>query len=215
MSHFSYTDVVDFIMANDAQTNDKGKPAVPDADMEREREILEELRRAVGKIREGQRSRRALLPADDTVMDLLSGQNTSRNKESGSRASSHSFNAYVVKNRDDLSLREEEYSLASLREQLDRCQEILEHFRAGQVRRGLKGRIANYVALLSHRILNWFITPSIMFDESAKKALCDIATAIDGMQRQIRIIVADVAALRKGSVDPERGDDAHKRNPMG
>lgn len=178
----------------------KTQPRITDREMleqEREREILEELRRAVSEIRGRAASRKVLFPADKSVTDLLT--RTAPGKQGESSTAEHSFNAYVLKTIDDVSLLEERYSLARLREELDHCQAVLQHFRAGQSRSGVRARLANYVALMSRRVLKWFIAPSMIFDESAMRALSEITAAIETMQRQLKVIADELAALRKAS----------------
>lgn len=199
-------------MPDNAGTSSAGVPAGsnPNVTDELDREILNASRQAGGRGRPPG-SRMALFPVEPSAIELLSCPSTASVDHDESSTPAHSFNAYVAKRVDEFSLLEGKYSLATLSEQLDRCRTVLRHFHAGQARRGLKGRAANFVALISHRILNWFITPSIEFDDAAEKSLSEITYAIDRMQRQIKIIATEVAWLRERAVDQGKVGDGHEK----
>lgn len=92
-------------------------------------------------------------------------------------------------------LLQERHSLDSLTASLTHCEAILTYFRAGPQRVGIRGKIANVVASFTRRFLNWFITPSLAFDDHAHRALRESAAAIKVLQRQVSLLALELSKI--------------------
>jgi hypothetical protein len=102
---------------------------------------------------------------------------------------------FVAARVDSPALLEERHPLSDLRRSLAECETVLRYFAAGPGRVGFSGKVLNASQQCTRRVLNWFIGPSISFDESAIKAAGEATAAIDVMQRQIHLIAQELAAL--------------------
>jgi hypothetical protein len=79
-------------------------------------------------------------------------------------------------------------SLSQFNQLLAECRRTLAYLNLPPERHGLKGTIANWIQAASRRILNWFITPSVEFDNRAMRALEQIARELDAVQQELHFL---------------------------
>lgn len=88
------------------------------------------------------------------------------------------------------------FSLASMRKNLEDCRTVLRFYDVGPQRTGFAGRLADFVTSVTKRVLNWFITPSMMFDRSAASALEEAAAALERLQSQVLLLSSELRSVQ-------------------
>lgn len=103
--------------------------------------------------------------------------------------------SFTARRIDDASLLSRQYSLSSLRMNLEECRTVVAFLQNGPQRIGRLAGLKNGITRLTRVALNWFIAPSVIFDKAAGEALNECAASLDLLSRQVQVIAQELAVL--------------------